>query len=837
LATMLTVLFLTACAQPDSAIVAEGRLGEKEERNPERWPRLNLPVQDSADMEEKITELLATMSVEQKVAQVIQPEIRDVTVDDMRRYGFGSYLNGGGSFPGNNKHATVADWVALAEAMYQASIDDSLDGIGIPTMWGTDAVHGHNNVIGATIYPHNIGLGAAHNAELIKEIAQATAEEVMATGIDWVFAPTVAVVRDDRWGRTYEGYSEDPEIVRAYSQSIVEGLQGKPGEGFLGEDRVISTIKHFVGDGGTTNGDDQGDNQSSEAKLISIHAQGYFSGLEAGAQTVMASFNSWQGEKMHGSHYMLTEVLKERMGFDGLVVGDWNGHGQIPGCSNSSCPQALNAGMDILMAPTATWKPLYENTVAQVQNGEIPMVRLNDAVTRILRVKMRAGLFEKTSPAKRPLAGQTSLIGSEKHREIAQRAVRQSLVLLKNNQNILPLAPKQRVFVTGDAADNIGKQAGGWTITWQGTNNVNADFPGGSSIYSGIKTTVENAGGQVELGRDHNYKVRPDVAIVVFGEEPYAEGNGDLDNLEYQRGNKHDLALLKHLKMEGIPVVSLFVSGRPLWVNPELNASDAFVASWLPGSEGKAIADVLFTSANGKMQYDFVGSLPYSWPRFADQTSVNWLDTDYNPLLPYGFGLRYGDTDMLATNLDELASKNGTVSISARPIFSGGVKKPWSVMLKSQGETQKMVSNMTDLNGLKVRTADRNVQEDALKIQWGKEKAQLQFFADFPVDMRAYGENKASISFDVQRLTSVTKPVVVTYGNSEVDITEPVATLSSGEWKTISVDLNCFRQQGVVFEKTYAPFGLISEGMQGVKLAEVWIKPYSVAAATLVCNN
>ncbi|MBU2278180.1 MAG: glycoside hydrolase family 3 protein, partial [Gammaproteobacteria bacterium] len=605
------------------------------------WPKLKLPRQGNVEEEAKIAKLLVGMTLEQKIAQMIQPEIRDITVDDMRKYGFGSYLNGGGSFPAGNKHATPADWIKLAEDMYQASIDASEDGSTIPTMWGTDAVHGHNNVIGATLFPHNIGLGAANNPDLIEQIAKATAREVMVTGIDWVFAPTVAVVRDDRWGRTYEGYSEDPTIVRNYAAAIVKGLQGAPDADFLGDERVISTVKHFLGDGGTERGIDQGDNIASEQQLFDIHAQGYIGGLQAGAQTVMASFNSWHGEKIHGNKYLLTDVLKTRMGFDGLVVGDWNGHGQVKGCSNDNCPAAANAGLDVYMVPTAAWKPLYENLIAQVKSGVIAQSRIDDAVTRILRVKVRAGLFEKPSPAARPLSGKTDIIGSAEHRAVAAAAVQQSLVLLKNQQGLLPLNPMQKVLVTGQGADNIGMQSGGWTITWQGTGNNNADFPGGSSIYAGIQSQVSAAGGQVQLSSDGSYQQKPDVAIVVFGEQPYAEGNGDIDNLEYQRGNKADLALLKKLQADGIKVVSLFISGRPLWVNAELNASDAFVAIWLPGSEGHAIAPVLFTDKDGKVQQDFRGKLSFSWPNSPSQTTVNQGDDNYQPLFAYGYGLTY----------------------------------------------------------------------------------------------------------------------------------------------------------------------------------------------------
>ncbi|MFQ3210249.1 MAG: beta-glucosidase, partial [Colwellia sp.] len=646
-------LLVVGCSQlNNSSSTIDGSHSVDENNVAKIWPKLESDVKKKASVEQRVTTLLATMTLQQKVAQMIQPEIRDITIEDMRKYGFGSYLNGGGGFPNNNKNSTPADWVSLAEKMYQASVDDSLDGSKIPTMWGTDAVHGHNNVIGATLFPHNIGLGAANNPELIEKIAEITAKEVLVTGIDWVFAPTVAVVRDDRWGRTYEGYSEDPEIVRTYSASIVKGLQGHANNNFLGDKRVISTIKHFIGDGGTQGGDDQGENTATEQELFTIHAQGYVGGLKAGAQSVMASFNSWHGEKVHGSKYLLTDVLKNRMGFDGFVVGDWNGHGQVKGCIKESCAQAVNAGLDIFMVPTEAWKPLYENIIAQVQQGDIPQSRIDDAVTRILRVKIRAGLFEKPSPANRIFSGKIALIGAESHREVARQAVRESLVLLKNKGHILPLSAQQHILVAGDAADNIGKQSGGWSITWQGTGNKNKDFIGASSIYSGIEQKVNDAGGEIFLSIDGSYTRKPDVAIVVFGEEPYAEGHGDINNLEYQRGNKKDLALLNSLKAKGIPVVAVFISGRPMWVNAELNASDAFVAAWLPGTEGKAVADVLLNTQSNNIHHDFKGKLSFSWPISPTQI-VNRFDEDYQPLFPYGYGLTYNDDDTLLDDLPE----------------------------------------------------------------------------------------------------------------------------------------------------------------------------------------
>ena len=681
LASVIAGVLLSGCG------VAEKESASNQDESVEKsgaakiWPKLDIEVGKDPAVEKQVSELMSTMTLEQKIAQMIQPEIRNITVEEMRQYGFGSYLNGGGAFPDNNKHATPEDWVALAEKLYQASIDDSLDGSTIPTMWGTDAVHGHNNVIGATLFPHNIGLGAANNPKLVEQIAHITAKEVMATGIDWVFAPTVAVVRDDRWGRTYESYSEDPAIVRDYAASVVKGLQGAADKDFLSDQRVISTVKHFVGDGGTVGGDDQGDNVASEQELFDIHAQGYVGGLTAGAQSVMASFNSWNSEKLHGHKYLLTDVLKEQMGFDGFVVGDWNGHGQVKGCSNTDCAQAVNAGLDIFMVPS-DWKGVYESTLAHVKDGVIPMSRIDDAVRRILRVKVRAGLFDKPSPANRPLSGDRSLIGKESHREVARQAVRESLVLLKNKQGLLPLSGNKRVLVAGDAADNIGKQSGGWSITWQGTNNTNDDFPGGTSIYDGIKRHVENTGGDVMLSVDGVFEGEsetPDVAIVVFGEEPYAEGHGDRETLIYQYGTKKDLALLERLKSQGIPVVSVFISGRPMWVNAELNASDAFVAAWLPGSEGAVVADVLFG------EQDFKGKLPFSWPAEPQQI-VNIGDDDYEPLLSYGFGLTYADENVLSDDLNTEVSVSSDNSQSVE-ILNGAVQSPWVLWLYSGDES------------------------------------------------------------------------------------------------------------------------------------------------------
>ncbi|GAB3897460.1 hypothetical protein GCM10027612_53760 [Microbispora bryophytorum subsp. camponoti] len=409
------------------------------------WPAVQSEIKRNPADEKRVAKIVAGMTLAEKVGQMTQPEISAITPEEVAQYGIGSVLNGGGSWPGRDKHASPQDWLALADAYWQASVSTRTK---IPVIWGIDAVHGHNNVYGATLFPHNIGLGAAHDPCLLRDIGAATAAQIRATGQDWAFAPTLAVVRDDRWGRTYEGYSEDPRITRAYGYEVVRGLQGGGPRG-LGDRGVIATAKHFIGDGGTLNGQDQGVDPSSEADMINIHGQGYYGALAAGAQTVMASFNSWTNEdlgitegKVHGSRKLLTEVLKQKMGFDGVIVSDWNGIGQVAGCTNSNCARAINAGIDVVMVPN-DWKAFISTTIAQVEAGEIPMSRIDDAVTRILRVKLRAGLFDARKPSARPGAGSAKALQA---RALARKAVRESQVLLKNNRKVLPLSPDPRCW-------------------------------------------------------------------------------------------------------------------------------------------------------------------------------------------------------------------------------------------------------------------------------------------------------------------------------------------------------------------------------------------------------
>ena len=672
----------------------------------------NLPVAQATDTSEdaRIADLISRMSVERKVAQLIQPQINSFTAEDMRRYRFGSYLNGGNGGPYGNEYAEASEWLKLADEMYLASVEPMPSGEPvIPTMWGTDAVHGHTNIIRATIFPHNIALGATRDADLVRRVGEATAVEIEVTGIDWNFSPTIAVAQDDRWGRTYESYSEDPAIVAPLGAALVEGLQGRKGDpNRLGAGHVIATAKHFFGDGGTDQGVDQGEVTGDIEALKAIHAAPYPAAIAAGVETIMASFNSINGEKMHGNKSLLTDVLRGELGFDGLVVGDWNGHGQVAGCTNTDCPQSLLAGLDIYMVPD-DWKGLLETTVAQVKDGTIPMARLDEAVTRILRVKMRAGLLgDMVQPSKRPNAGDYALLGSADHRAIAREAVAKSQVLLKNN-GILPLKKGANILVAGSAADDIAQASGGWTLTWQGGGDLdNSYFPGATSIWKGLETAVTEGGGSATLSPDGQYSSKPDAAVVVFGEEPYAEFAGDRKHLGFT--DEEGLGLLRKFKAEGVPTVAVFLSGRPMWVNREMNAADAFVASWLPGSEGAGVADVLTgaTPATGK--------LGFSWPATCDFGPLNGPD---GALFPVGYGRALTDTSPTA-QLDEDCAP--LLAGPTRALFEAGRLADgtfaFAVKPNVEGEGEYLAQMRGDLTdaGVTVRGYDRDAQEDAREV-------------------------------------------------------------------------------------------------------------------------
>jgi beta-glucosidase len=778
--------------------------------NPALWPAPKSPFKPDAALEKRVADLMAKMTLEEKVGQVIQPDINSVTPEDMRRYHFGSILAGGNSSPDKDEFAAPARWLALADAFYNASVDRSNGGQGIPSIWGIDAMHGHSNVVGATLFPHNIGLGAMRNPALIEAIGKATATEIRATGIEWTFAPTLTVPQDTRWGRAYEGYSEDPSVVVSYAAAMVRGLQGKPGDAdFLKPPHVMATAKHFLGDGGTANGKDQGDTKVDEATLAKIHGAPYAPAIEAGLMSVMASYNSWNGVKMHGHKGALNDALKTRMGFEGFIVGDWNGHGQVPGCRATSCAASLMAGLDMFMAPDS-WKGLFDATLAQAKSGELPMARLDDAVARILRVKFRMDLFEAGAPSKRPGGGDFATLGSPEHRALARRAVRESMVLLKNNGGLLPLKPKQKVLVTGDGADNLSKQSGGWTLTWQGTGADNSKFPGATSIWAGIRDNVQKTGGSTELSIDGSYKTKPDVAVVVFGENPYAEGVGDRTSLLLRADGSNHLEVLAKLKAEKIPVVAVFISGRPLWMNRELNASQAFVAAFLPGSEGAGIADVLFSKADGKLNYDFRGKLSFSWPKTGVQFALHRDQPGYDPLFAFGFGLTYKDK----RELPVLSEDSGVTGADAPggTVFAGAEASAW-----------KMAAS----GDVKLTRFDRRRQEDSMRLEWsGAASGTLGFDSSSGEDFSRETNADMMLIFTVKVDGAPAKATSLTVNcgagcRGSVAIDADLTALPKGQWQTFGVPLKCFSRGGADMARRLTRIELTTAGTMDLSVNRV----------------
>ncbi len=605
---------------------------------------MNSIVQDP--VRERADRLLSQMTLAQKVGQMVQTERMAITPEEVKAWHIGSVLSGGGSCPGDN---AVSDWVEMNDAYWAASMDADDEHLAIPIIYGIDAIHGNNNVLGATVFPHNIGLGAADDPDLMEEIARVTAREVLATGVDWTFAPTLAVSQDLHWGRMYESYSQHPDIVARYSGRFVKGLQGD-----LGRDGIVATVKHWVGDGGTTHGIEQGDTRVSESVLRKTHMAPYLPAIEAGVLSVMVSFNSWNGEKCHGHSYLISYVLKQQLGFKGCVISDWDGIDYLSDNYFDAIAMGANAGIDMFMV-SENWKPFIEHLKAHVIHGTVPMARIDDAVRRILCMKLALGLFEKPRPAERFWSNHESF-GCAEHRAVAREAVRKSLVMLKNDDAMLPLSKEARVLVAGKNADNLGHQCGGFTVDWQGTSG-NEFIVGGTSIWQGIQQLAAGAvlseGG---LGEDADPE-QHDVAIVVIGEKPYAEGMGDIrdgDDVVVQAGSQingklkvlepygssvvleelhpEDLATITRIADKGIPVVTVMVSGRPLVTNSELAASSAFVAAWLPGSEGQGVADVLFGD------HPFTGRLSFSWPRSAEGPH-NASHPEHDPLFHRGYGL------------------------------------------------------------------------------------------------------------------------------------------------------------------------------------------------------
>lgn len=570
-------------------------------------------LDSTQSVEARVEDLLSRMTLDEKIGQMAQAErqaFSDIT--DIKTYNIGSLLSGGGSVP------TPNTGVAWADMYDEFQLQAMATRLKIPLIYGVDAVHGHNNVKGAVIFPHNIGLGCTRNPELVKEAARITALEIKGTGLNWTFAPCIAVTRNERWGRTYEGFGETTDLVTTMGVASIKGLQG---DSLMGKSSILACAKHYIGDGGTSNGTDQGNTEVDEYTLRELYLPAYIEAIEAGVGTVMASYSSWNGAKLHGHKYLLTDVLKEELGFQGFVISDWAGIDQLAGDYASKVESSINAGIDMVMLPN-NYKEFIQTTKTLVAQNRILQSRIDDAVRRILRIKFKAGLFEA------PFSDRTytNQIGSEEHRNIARECVRQSLVLLMKKDNVLPLLKDNRkIHVAGKNSNDLGNQCGGWSITWQGSSG---NITQGTTILSAIRNAVGSS--TVTTSIDGSGAIGADIAVAVIGETPYAEGQGDRADLNL---SSEDIATVRNLKKQGIPVIVILVSGRPMLLNPIIPFCDAIIAAWLPGTEGDGIADMLFGD------YQPSGILSNSWPASMSQVPVNFGDTEYSPLFEYGYGL------------------------------------------------------------------------------------------------------------------------------------------------------------------------------------------------------
>lgn len=581
---------------------------------------------DDLTLDEAFVEnLLDSLTLSEKIGQMMQAERNGASLSDVRTYNLGSVLSGGGSSPSTN---LAYNWYLMVRDFQNAAMQSSS---GIPLLYGVDAVHGHNNVYGATIFPHNIGLGAANDPALMYKVGLITAREVRVTGIQYTFAPAVSLVQNVAWGRSYESMSENADIVSDLVGPYVEGLQSYC---------VAGSAKHFVADGGTQNGADQGNANLTEAQIRALHLKPYYEAIAAGVHTIMISYSSIQGQKMHQSEFWINDVLKTEMGFEGIVISDYNAIHQLPGSYYDQLVASINAGIDMLMEPF-DWKDAITQITLAVQNGAISEERIDDAVRRILSVKYKVGLFHEDF--KNETTGDYYRLTYDdyfytfENRAVAREAVRKSLVLLKNENDALPLSKTQTIAVLGEGAKNIGLQTGGWTIGWQGEDKRSLTL--GVTIFNGLRSAAASKGGSVV-----DDMTNADTVVIVLSEKPYAEYYGDnasptLVGATAHAGNQALLEQAMQAKAAGKTVIGLLLSGRPLILGNYLEAFDAFVACWLPGSEaGSGIADVLFGD------YDFVGKLPVTWPKNVFGLGMNSNRNDYDPsvvLYPFGHGLHY----------------------------------------------------------------------------------------------------------------------------------------------------------------------------------------------------
>lgn len=606
----------------------------------------------SEKVKNRVNNMLGEMTLTQKIGQMTQADRMTCTPEDVYHYALGSVLSSAGSTPEDN---SPKGWLDMCEAYWEASMRPRITNSGasaprIPIMYGLDAIHGHASVYGSTIFPHNIGMGCTFETAQAKQLAKVTRREVLATGVDWVFGPNLAVARDKHWGRTYESFSESTDLVSKFTAPSIESLQND-----FNMASVIACAKHWIGDGGTQSGIDQGNTQVSLEELLQVHVPPYIEAINAGVLTIMVSFSSWNGIKCHANEFLLTDMLKKQLGFEGFIVSDMQGIDFVSDDFYIAVERSVNAGIDMFMVPE-NWPAFIEHLMTHVEMGTVPLSRINDAVRRILSVKVASGLMDRPSPKNRMWSNHDSF-GSDEHRAIARETVRKSMVMLKNDNHVLPLAPDSRVLVCGKNAHNLGHQCGGFTMTWQGESGN--DGIKGTTIWQGIKGHNPNAQLVSESTIPMLNKGEYDYAIVVIGEKPYAEGMGDIrpkikdiaelsseiqgslnlmapkgDTLELADLYPEDLALLAQLQTLNIPIITIVVSGRPLITNKELDISDAFIAAWLPGSEGAGVADVLFG------EHDFTGRLSFSWPKHP-RPALNFDEDGYESLFPVGFGMSY----------------------------------------------------------------------------------------------------------------------------------------------------------------------------------------------------
>ena len=580
----------------------------------------------------KARALLSQMTLEEKIGQMVQANLGSLQdFADVEKYYLGSVLSGGSSDPKSGN--SLMDWTDLYDDLQSRAQKTRLR---IPILYGIDAVHGHSNVLGAVIFPHNVGLGCSRNPDLVERAARITAVEVKATGINWTFAPCVTVPRDERWGRTYEGFGETPELARILGEAAVRGYQGNDLSDPLS---ILACAKHWIADGGTAYGTgrklrpdvqilDRGDVRATERELRQLHMAGYVSAIKAGVGTIMPSYSSWNGVKCSASKRLLTEILKDELKFDGFLISDYDAIDEMPGDYKSQIEVSTNAGMDMFMV-SQKYRELYNLLLELVKENRVPMSRIDDAVTRILRVKFAMGIMDagRSNLADRKLHEK---FGSAAHRQAARECVRSTLVLLKNNKRVLPLAKTaKRIHVAGSSADDIGNQCGGWTISWQGKSGPNTT--GGTTILKAIEQSVSPQT-KVTYSKDGSDAAGADVGVVVIGEIPYAEWMGDRQSLAL---SAEDVAVVDRMKAAGLPVVVVLFSGRPVIIDNVIDKADAFVAAWLPGTEGLGVTDVLFGD------FKPVGKLSFSWPRSMDQIPINVGDKNYDPLFKYGYGLSY----------------------------------------------------------------------------------------------------------------------------------------------------------------------------------------------------